>query len=319
MGILAQLGGNMAGFLARVRARKSLWQGLGAMPEAKGLRLHKCLKSGRGAVVYAGELDHKPVVIKRALGPDAADLAGAQARELAYQHPRMGDGPYRVPEPILAKPDTGVVVMGAAPGERFDHALRAAPDRRAELIAAAARWLAHYIAPRRETDTFGGGYWIKRRLAAIEHMPASADRTRIEALIGIMRREKALIGGKEITRARSHGDFCAINLMVAGDEIWGVDIQNSHWLAVAKDIARFLVYLEIALPAQRYNGPCGLAAADCHAFLGVKGLISPDEANRVLPYFVTSEVAGRLVSEAENPYMLSAAQGLADRLIAERG
>ncbi|MEL6801425.1 MAG: hypothetical protein AAFR34_06540 [Pseudomonadota bacterium] len=308
----------MAGLLARVKARKTLWAGLGDLPAAKGLKLRKCLKTTPSSVVYAGELDHKPVVIKRALGPDAADLAGAQARELAYQHPRMGDGRYRVPEPIISNAEAGVVVMSAAPGLRLDHALRAEPDRRVELIAASARWLAHYIAPRREVDDFGGGYWIKRRRAAIKDMPAGADRTRIETLIGIMHGERAKISGKPITRARSHGDFCAINLMVAGDEIWGVDIQNSHWLAVAKDIARFLVYLEIALPAGRYDGPCGLSVGDCHAFLGVEGLIPPDEANRVLPYFVASEVAGRLVSEQGQPYMISAAQALADRLIAER-
>ncbi|MEL6645529.1 MAG: phosphotransferase [Pseudomonadota bacterium] len=309
----------MAGFFARLNARRVVRQGLGGAARGKGLRLHKCLKTTGGTVVYAGELDHKPVVIKRALGPSAADLAGAQARELAYQHPRMGDGPYRVPEPILSNPEVGLVVMGQAPGQRLDHALRDAPERRRELIAASARWLAHYIAPRREVDTFGGGYWIKRRLAAIEHMPASADRRRIETLIGIMRREKALISGRPITRARSHGDFCAINLMVDGDDIWGVDIQNSHWLAVAKDIARFLVYLEIALPAGHYNGPCGLSLADCHAFLGERDLISADEANRVLPYFVASEVAGRLISEQTHAYMMSAAQALADRLIEERG
>lgn len=305
----------MAGILARAKARRGLRKALAAVPEAEGLTLSKCLKSTPQTIVYAGMLDDEAVVVKQALGDEAITQVIAQTDELRFQHPRMSDGRFRVPELLISQPEAGIVVMTHAPGERLDQAIKANPGRRSELVASAGAWLAHYAAPRCETDSFGGGYWIKRRSDGMEHLPPGPDRERMAALIGRMRTLRSEFTGRLVTRARSHGDFCPINLLVAGGEIWGVDIQNSNWLALAKDLSRFLVYLEIALPAATHDGPCGLSQGDYDSLLAADGLLPSGEAEMIMPYFLAVEVAGRLVSERRDPFMLSSTRALADRMI----
>ncbi|MBT8475962.1 MAG: aminoglycoside phosphotransferase family protein [Alphaproteobacteria bacterium] len=304
----------MTGLLARVKARRALRAALAPLPETDGLTLDTCLKATDHALVYAGTLDDEEIVVKQARGELAEKLAFAQVEELRYQHPRMRDGPFRVPEVLIARPEAGLVVMTRAPGIRLDRAIRDAPGLRAAFVRQAGEWLAHYIAPRREPDTFGGGYWIKRRSEALSELPPGPDHRRIGALIERMRAVRTEFTGRLITRARCHGDFCPINLLVAGDEMWGVDIQNSSWLAVAKDLARFLVYLEIALPAGVHDGPWGLSGEDYEGLLAADGLLEPGEAEMVMPYFLAVELAGRLMSERHDAFMLSSARQFADRM-----
>ncbi|MEM9974185.1 MAG: phosphotransferase [Pseudomonadota bacterium] len=314
----------MPSLIAKARARHGLGRAVGRAEALSGLKLGRCIAARRQSRVWEATLAGRPVIVKQVLGAAAADLARAQAEELKYQYPRMCEGPYRVPEPLFWQPRDGLVVMAHAPGLRFDSALTRAPKARAALLAAAGGWLAHYTAPRRQSDAFGGGYWIKRRAAALESVADAGDRARIEGLVAIMRAERAEIAGRLVTRARSHGDFCPINLMVDGDDahdgviLWGVDIHNSRWLAVAKDIARFLIYLSITQPTAATDGPMGLAAEDVDALTGAKGLIPPEEVEMVLPFFLASELAGRLQGERISTDAHPAARALADRMIAAR-
>lgn len=289
---------------------------LRAVPETKGLKLVRCIKQGPEAAVFEGVLDGRPVVVKRMTGEDASVRAGKMSDELLALRPHMSTGPLRVPEPIVTLPAKQLVVMERAPGQRFDHALRADPARRPALLRRAGAWLAHYISGRRVEDNFGGGFWIKTRRKALAEMPTGPDRDRVSSLVEIMEKERNRIGPLPITRARSHGDFCTLNLMVDGDDIWGVDIQNSNWLALAKDLARFLVYLEITLPHGTYDGPCGLSAKDCEALMGADGLIQEREAEAIMPYFVACELSDRLLTEAHQPEVLANARALADRILA---
>lgn len=306
----------MAGLLARAQAKRALRRALRDVPEAEGLQIAECLKLGPRGVVFAGSIDDTDCVLKQARGSGARDLARAQVEELRAQGPAMSEGPFRIPELLVARPDLGLVVMTRAPGQRLDHAIRAEPGRRAEYVGRAGQWLAAYVRDRTQADVFGGGYWIKRRREAIETLPHGEDRERLGALVSRMQAERADIAGRIVTRARSHGDFCAINLLVTDDETWGVDINNANWLALAKDLARFLVYLEIALPSGRSDGPFGLSDGDYTAMISQPGLLSQREAEMAMPYFLASELAGRLVSERRDPAMLAAARSLADRMIA---
>lgn len=282
--------------------------------KARGLRVTDILKLSEETQVLGGRHGDREVVIKRHLGPEASVRAGAQADELAIQHPRMGEGPYRVPEPLLAFPEHGVVVMERAAGQRYDHALRNRPETRAELLRRAGAWLATYTELRRVEDTFGGGFWIKTRRSAMETLSEGPDRDRLAMLIDRMEHERARLGPCPLTRVRSHGDFSVLNLMVDGETVWGVDLQNRSWIALAKDIARFLVHLEILMPHGDTDGPCGLAAEDCEALLSAPGLIRRSEAEGMLPFFVAVELSGRLVSEARFPRVLENARALADRM-----
>jgi tRNA A-37 threonylcarbamoyl transferase component Bud32 len=285
------------------------------LPEARGLKLDKCLKTSPEADVFSGTFQGRDVVVKRATGEGAVERASAQSDELYTQHPQMKDGDFRVPEPILTRPDRGLVIMEKASGMRLDQAILKAPGQRDEILAQAGEWLAHYTRGRKVEDNFGGGYWIKVRRKALDEMTASADKTRITRLIEMMETERNRIGPLPITRARSHGDFVTLNLMIDGDTIWGVDIQNSHWLALAKDLARFLIYLEISIPSGKNDGPCGLSLDDVEALTAARGLIRPGELEVMLPYFAAVELSGRLISEAHDTRVMENARALADRML----
>lgn len=302
--------------LADWKARTAAALALRDVPEAKGLKLVRCIKSGPEASVFEGTIKGQPVVMKRMSGEDAVTRAKAMTDELRAQYPRMKEGQFRVPKPIITVPKKQLVVMERAPGKRLDHALREDPAGRARILRRASLWLAHYIGERRVEDNFGGGFWIKARRRAMAEMPTSDDHDRISGLIALMETERNRIGPLPITRVRSHGDFCTLNLMVDGDTIWGVDIQNSHWLALAKDLARFLVYLEITQPHGTYDGPCGLSGEDCEALLGAGGLIREREAETMMPYFVATELSGRLMTEIAHPEVMANARKLADRILA---
>ena len=302
--------------LADWKARTAAALALRDVPETRGLKLVRCIKSGSEASVFEGVIKDRPVVMKRMTGEDAITRAQAMTDELRAQYPRMKDGPFRVPEPITTVPKKRLVVMERAPGKRLDQVLREDPAARPRILRRASLWLAHYIGERRVEDNFGGGFWIKTRRRAMNELAEGEDRDRVSGLIGIMETERNRIGPLPITRVRSHGDFCALNLMVDGDTIWGVDIQNNHWLALAKDLARFLVYLEITQPHGTYDGPCGLSGEDCEALLGTGGLIREREAEAMMPYFVATELSGRLMTEIAHPDVMENARRLADRILA---
>ena len=306
----------MAGLLARAQAKRAIRRSLRDVPETDGLQLGACLKLGPRSAVFAATLDDLDCVVKQARSSGARDLARAQVNELRAQAEAMTSGPFRIPELLVARPDLGLVVMTRAPGQRLDHAIRAEPGRRAEHIGRAGQWLAAYVRDRTQADVFGGGDWIKRRRESIETLPPGEDRERLGALVSRMQAERADIAGRIVTRARSHGDFCAINLLLTETEVWGVDINNANWLALAKDMARFLVYVEIAVPSGRSDGPFGLSDADYTALIGQTGLLSQREAEMAMPYFLASELAGRLVSERRSSDLMRAARALADRMIA---
>ena len=300
--------------LADLSARISARLAFRGVPEVRGLKLKKCIKASPEAAVFSGTFNGRAVVVKRSLGEKALDRASAQSDELYTQHPQMKDGDFRVPEPIFTRPDRGLVIMEKIDGMRLDQAILKAPGRRDEILHQAGEWLAHYTKGRKVEDNFGGGHWIKVRKKAMRQMNHSGDRERVRRLIGMMEDERNRVGPLPITRARSHGDFVPINLMVDGDTIWGVDIQNSHWLALVKDLARFLVYLEITIPAANADGPCGFAHDDIEALVAAKGLIRPGELETMLPYFAAVEISGRLISESAHPRVMANARALADRM-----
>ncbi len=116
-------------------------------------------------------------------------------------------------------------------------------------------------------------------------------------------------------RARSHGDFAPINLIVDGDRLWGVDIHNHTWIALMKDLARFLVFLEITQPHGSGNGPCGFASEDAEALIGTPRLIRDGEAECMLPFFAAVELSGRFLTEQAYPKVMGNARALADRML----
>lgn len=242
--------------LAGIRARNDAF--------AK-IELIELISTRPHAAVFKGRLGTQCVAVKVNLeAPRAAAMA--QAAELRIVRGWMNDGPFRVPVLRAAWPEDGVTVADWIEGTRFDHVLGAASsaDRR-QRMAEAAGFLWTYSAPRREVSEFGGRYWLKRARRFSEEVAGGSAGLAAQALEELEHRHGDLIGSP-VLKARSHGDFSAINLIAGDDALWGVDIQNAHALPLAKDAARFLVFAETNVP-RRFGGRwLGMASEDARPF-----------------------------------------------------
>ncbi len=283
----------------------------------EGVKLGACLTAKEDRAVFEAKADKTALILKVHMGDGASEAVEAQTAELSQQGARMDKGRYRVPRLVHASDTEPVVLMERAPGIRADKAVGHDHIPRDALLSGAGRWLADYVKDRRMRDRFGGGFWIKKRHDALAEVQAPEDKTRLIGLINFMAAERFAIKSLDITRARSHGDFVPINLMVDGDTFWGVDIQNSRHLALAKDVARFLVYLEMSDPAPSGPWNWGLATADVAAMLGDGDLLPVDEADAVLPYFIAAELSGRFLPDAHNKRHLKNIRAATDRLLSQ--
>ncbi len=296
-------------------ATEAVQKAVACDPDLKDLDLGDCLSAKADRAVFQAKLKGKDLILKIHMGDTAQEMATAQAAELAHQAPRMSKGRYRVPKLIYASETTPLVLMSRAGGLRTDKALKQDKISRSDLLHEAGRWLGTYVRDRRQTDPFGGGFWIQKRFDELGDIPDPKDKARMIGLINAMAADRFFLKGQPITRARSHGDFVPINLMVDDGMIWGVDIQNRRHLALAKDIARFLVYLEFSDPAATGPWRWGLSKADCDALLGDGDLIALDEAEALLPFFIAEELSGRLVPEAPHPRHLGNLRTAIDRYL----
>ncbi|PRY26137.1 phosphotransferase family enzyme [Aliiruegeria haliotis] len=243
----------------------------------------------------SGTLNGRAVVFKWITGEDAADHVRAQQEEAEALFPRMANGPFRVPEPLAFLSGEGLSVMAFAPGRRLSDLVRkAGAAERARLLVLAGGWHRCHTAERRRGAAFGVRYWLRQREVAL---PKFADGTDRKLARGIQQKLEALapaLRGVPITQARIHGDLTALNLLVDGDVICGVDLQSRAWWPLAKDAARFLVQLTATCPAA--DGPRlhGIAQADMEAFRA-SGVLEAEPAH-LLPCFIGIELAARLQS-----------------------
>ena len=181
-------------------------------------------------------------------------------------------------------------------------------------MAEAGGWLAAYTRGERVSDDFGGGFWIRKRTEEARAMVKGETRHRIEALVRLMTEERARIANRPLTRARSHGDLRPRLLVRGKDVLWGLGTIGAHWIAVAKDVARFLVAAELIAPADGPFGIGGFAEADLAGFTGDDGPLHPGEAEVMLPYFAASELAGRIAEGLDRDEEARAAE-LAARML----
>ena len=284
-----------------VTATQALQVALADAPSLAALKIEDCLKAAADRAVFRGRLGGDAVVVKLSHGPRAATDCTAQAAELRHHAPRLSDGPYRVPGLVAALPRRGLLVMTFVPGMRLIDAMkkRHGGDRR-QLAAQAGRWLAYLTAERKRRERLAAGYWHGRIKAAANDCTNPDDRALLGALAGWMMTQLAQLDETVVTQVRGHGDFCPLNLIVDGDVIYGVDLQNTRWFALERDLARFLVVSAIghgSSPRDRF----GIDDDEMRALLSVPGLIAPDEAERLMPFFLATEMGGRLVSEAHKP------------------
>lgn len=263
--------------------------------------------SGREAV-FRGRYDGTPAVLTLYYGEGHAERARTQKREIERLETALAEGPYRVAPLVAAWPGEGITVTADVAGETLAEALATADHAaRDALLAEAGEWLARLAARAHRQVAFGGRHWMRRTARALERVGGTADRalarslgTRLEALL-------PTVAGKPVTQAHGHGDFRPANLVRNGGALYGVGVQTLQWMPVVRDLARFLVALQVACPraggAQRF----GIGAADLEVLIGPLALVGPRERALHLPFFIGLELAENLAAGE-----VTAAQG--DRL-----
>lgn len=275
------------------RALRALRAALAPLPALQGLRVERLVGQRPGATMARGVLAGREVFIKHLSGPDAAEQTARQAAELRALAPRMSHGRYRVPELVAAFPEAGLAVTGFIEAQGLKGLLQSAPPaQRMEMIEEAGRWLALVAQGRCRAGQLQAGFWVARRKPGLAALAGTAQGPLAEALAARLEVMAQAVTGSPVTQARCHGDFAPHNLMRNAAALWGVDIHNAHYLPLAKDIARFLVATHAQAPGP---GPrlMGLAQADGAALMQA-GLLPPDEAARLMPFFIGVELADRL-------------------------
>lgn len=294
---------------ARVElASERLFEVLRSQGDLTGAKVTECISAKENRAVFAGRFAGRPVVFKHFVGEGARmQLASLQA-EMTYQWGRMATGDYRVPEPILFVPELGLAIMARVEGERLDRLITA--DNRAEMVLHSARWLREYSLARRRVSAFSARFWVRRARKLIAHHEVEEDKERAARLVRWMFSQVKILDKREILQLRSHGDFCALNMMYADGVMYGVDLHNQTWLPAAKDVARYLVYLNITLPIATEKRSFGLATDDVDSFLSGFGLLEKNDP--LLAFFVASELAGRLVKDSRDDQHLETKRALVD-------
>ncbi|MTH35733.1 phosphotransferase [Paracoccus limosus] len=229
--------------------------------------------------VWRIRLQGKPAYLKHFLGPDRQQAArGAEAR-LREAGAALGQGRNGAVQPLLLIAWAGVLVTEPAPGLTLGEALRTAPAH-APLLARAGEWLAGLAAPSREAGSFGPRFWIDGLHQRLEATPRDwLDAGLVATHLSAMQEQAPDLRQARVERARMHGDPTGDNLFhdAASDRMTAIDMQDWGPIAVARDVARLLVWVESRSTTDAPRRINGIAAADYLALTGVSGLLSADQ------------------------------------------
>lgn len=264
--------------------------------EVQSLQGLQLLKVSDQSWVASARINGEKVVVKRFLQGDLAQRIQGLKGELDYIETVFGDSNCQANKCLMAWPDEGVVVLSFAPGQRLGDKISTSSGRkRQQLLGHSGEWLARYTAPRQRDSSFGPAFWVKKlRKIDISHINDPADRDLVKQLIAAMESQIKTLRGCAVVQAATPGDYVGINAHYHKGVIYGVDIQGKSWFPIAKEAARFLVWMQIHdldLPEQRQSG---VAQIDWDAFLG-SGVLSEAEQRTTLPFFVGEQLYERYV------------------------
>lgn len=266
-------------------------------PAIARFEVASAVKTNAQSTVFEGRYEGAAAMLKLFHGEDRTERARAQKRELLRLSAFMDKGHYRIASLIAAWPGEGITVTARIAGTNLDRAIaEAPPEDRAALVAGAGKWLAHLIAPATRESEFGGRYWVRARGAALAGIKGGEDGKLARALAQRLEALLPTVAGHPITQARSHGDFAPGNLILTGAALYGIDIQNAHWLPLAKDLARFLVFLQSTHPRPAARHRFGIAAPDYDALTDEIPALAAADRERHLPFFVGVELADKLAT-----------------------
>ncbi len=266
-----------------------------AHPEIARIEVSELIAAGRRGAVFRGVDDDVEVALRLMHVPDPATAVARMAEALEELAGHMADGPFRVPRLVSALPEAAAIVTQFIPGRTLRDRLATAPEvERDDRLRAAGQWFAQLVAPpaRHRVGAFQPQFWAERRAAALDRAAAKdrpgRDPQMARALARRLEEMAPPLRGARVTQGRGHGDFHAGKLILAPDALYGVDIEGAHFLPMVKELARFLVHLELRAPR---DGPGwhGVSAADCTALFAEVPL-APHDEDAILPFMIGVEL-----------------------------
>jgi hypothetical protein len=255
-------------------------------PDYARLRVLQVLRAKHNRAVFAVRFGGERAVLKRFIMPGAAETVRALEAELAHLSGHMAEGRLRIVRCLHADPELGLAVMSHAPGRRLAEVLAfASPVRRARLLRQVGEWALAYSAGRTRAATFGPRLWLQQcRALDLSHLDAPA-RARMEALAEALQARVRAHQGRLVTQGAIHGDLTPANLHLHAGVLYGVDVKGACWLAAARDVARFAVWMASRTDLGDRPRLYGVDRADLEALLDA-GLLPAEEYDTVLPFFV---------------------------------
>jgi len=276
---------------------------IAALPGVEPLRL---VRDRPDRLVLQVRLDGQPAWLRQFRGADpASGVLRAEAR-LRQAAEALGRGCDGVAAPLLALPGQGILITAAAPGRQMSQLLAAAGRaERAALIARIGTWLRHLAATTRSRGRFGPRFWLQGLDARITAASGGwIDQDLVAGHMGRMRDEAAGLRGAEVERGLCHGDLTPDNLFAqnvgAGLRLTAIDMQGASEMALARDMARLLVWLESRRRRPSGRMRDGVALPDRQALTGVPGLLSPDQAP-ILRFLIGEVMLAYYLDSARQP------------------
>ncbi len=284
------------------QAKLSLESFMRAQPEIQSFKLIEALKVTEKNWVFSAKVNGEKVAIKKFLENKSDAIVRTLKQELDHLETVMKDERLQANRCLYAWPGSGVVVLSFAPGMRLgDKILETSGTEQHAIVKQSGEWLRSYCAGRTRETTFGPAFWVKKlRTKNLDHISNRDDLLLLQNLHDALQTQIKTVRGAPVMQGASHGDFVGINAHYHRGTIYGVDIQGECWIAIAREAARFLVWLQIHdqnLPITRQHG---IAAHYWAAFVQ-SNLLSISEQSTTLPFFVGEQLYGRFVENYAHP------------------
>jgi len=281
-------------------AREAVTAVLNTKPEVQRFTLGDAVKVSLKSWVFRATINGEDTVVKRFFDGDVPQVLRNLKVELDFLELSFDDPRYQANRCLYAWPEDGIAVLSFAPGKRLGNEIaQASGDVRRQLVKQSGEWLRRYCSFRQRDSRFGPAFWVKKVASVkIDRIASPQDRLLLDRLLASIRSQVDGVRGVPVVQAATHGDFVGINAHYHQGTIYGVDIQGESWLAVAKDVARFLVWLQIHAPRPVGGHRYGISLEFIDPFLEC-GVLNVNEQETTLPFLIGEQLYGRFVEGYE--------------------
>ncbi|SFS55073.1 hypothetical protein SAMN04488040_0882 [Sulfitobacter marinus] len=285
-------------------ARGALTAVLNTKHEVQRFTLGDALKVSLKSWVFRATINGEDAVVKRFFDGDVPQVLRNLKVELDFLERSFDDPRYQANRCLYTWPEDGIAVLSFAPGKRLgDEIAQASGDARRQLVWQSGEWLRRYCEFRKRDSRFGPRHWVKKMTSVkTDRVSVPADRLLLDRLRASVVGQTDAVRGVPVVQAATHSDYVGLNAHYHQGTIYGVDIQGESWLAVAKDVARFLVWLQIHVPISEGGQRYGIALEYIDPFLE-SGVLSAQEQVTTLPFLIGEQLNGRFVEVYARPHL----------------